>query len=67
MNSKLGAGDLLASAPGDITFRSAQERDTLESSNKSSGFSAGVTIGLTGAPIPSASLNLAKGAHRGRR
>ena len=60
-SSVTAAGDLLASAPGDITFRSAQERDTLASSNKSSGFSAGVTIGLTGAPIPSASLNLAKG------
>ncbi len=64
-SSVTAAGDLLASAPGDITFRSAQERDTLASSNKSSGFSAGVTIGLTGAPIPSASLNLAKGRASG--
>lgn len=59
------AGDLLASAPGDITFSSAQETDTLASSNKSSGFTVGGTFGLKGGFSPSASINTSDGRAAG--
>lgn len=53
--------DLTLAAEGAIDLRSAAETDTMSSSNKSSGFSAGVSIGLNGGITPTASANFGKG------
>jgi filamentous hemagglutinin len=57
--------DLTLSAPGAITFRSAQEIDTSSSKNTSTGFDIGVTLSASGLS-PNASLNLGKGNSSGR-
>lgn len=63
--SSISAGrDLTLAAPGAITLRSAIETDTSVSNNKSSGFSAGISIGASGI-TPSASVSFAKGNSSG--
>ncbi|RJF93321.1 hemagglutinin repeat-containing protein [Sphingomonas cavernae] len=52
--------DLTLAAEGGIALASAAETDTMASQNKSSGFSAGVSIGAGGI-TPTASVNLGRG------
>ncbi|PZO72071.1 MAG: hypothetical protein DI640_13520 [Sphingomonas taxi] len=59
------ARNLSLTAPGAITLTSGTETDTLAQANKSSGFSVGVQLGLSGPPVPSASLKLGKGSANG--
>ncbi len=56
--------DLTVTAPGAITFRSAQENDSSTSKNKSSGGSIGATFGANGV-TPTFSVNLGKGNSNG--
>ena len=56
--------DLTVTAPGAITFQSAQENDSSTSKNKSSGLTVGATIGAGGV-TPSFSVNLGKGNSNG--
>jgi filamentous hemagglutinin len=59
------AGNLSLTAPGAITLTSGTETDTLEQQNKSSGFSVGVQLGLSGGVTPNASFNAGKGSASG--
>ena len=52
-------------SPGAITLRSATETDILAQRNRSSGFSVGVQLGLSGGVTPSASLSLGRGSASG--
>ncbi len=57
--------DLTLAAPGAITIAAATETDTLTSSNRSSGFSAGASIGSSGL-TPTASASFGRGNSSGR-
>ncbi|MEG3085695.1 hemagglutinin repeat-containing protein [Sphingomonas sp. PB2P12] len=59
------ARNLSLTAPGAITLTSGSETDTLEQRNKSSGFSIGVQLGLSGGVTPNASFNAGKGSSSG--
>jgi len=59
------ARNLSLTAPGAITLTSGTETDTLAQQNKSSGFSVGVQLGLSGGVTPNASFNAGKGSASG--
>ncbi len=59
------ARNLSLTAPGAVTLTSGTETDTLEQQNKSSGFSVGVQLGLSGGVTPNASFNAGKGSASG--